>query len=406
MERNYTSIRLEITSKCNLNCKYCHNSLYNNSEDDMSTEEIIKLVKKLNERNKIKKILLTGGEPLLNRDVCKIISTFTSMGIKLDMVTNGTLITEKYLKELEKAGLKRIRLSIDSIDDSVDTRDKANISRLWQIAKLITEKSNIELAIHTVCSPANVDNLYDVYKKLLEVKAARWRVFDIGYQGNLLDNKKRFDFADYYQKMILSTKKILNDYLKNGYYDRLDIEINNVFKTSFLYLDAEKNSVDISKVYADNLLLSPCEYVADHQLTVRSNGCASLCQYFRNSIYEFKKNNMDIDKSFFNKNHPIENELIKKDLNYCPDCKYFLVCNGGCRSKALYLTNDIKEPDPTSCCLHKLIDEELMPILPENVRKWYNNFILNDKKIPKYNSEKLTQLLLNKGFNHEYEYRI
>lgn len=94
MKRNYTSIRLEITSKCNLNCEYCHNSLYNNSKDDMNTEDIINLVKNLDKRHKIKKVLLTGGEPLLNKDVCQIISTFTDMGIKLDMVTNGTLITE------------------------------------------------------------------------------------------------------------------------------------------------------------------------------------------------------------------------------------------------------------------------------------------------------------------------
>lgn len=75
------------------------------------------------------------------------------------------------------------------------------------------------------------------------------------------------------------------------------------------------------------------------------------------------------------------NQLIKKDLNYCPECKYFLVCNGGCRSKALYSTNNIKEPDPTSCCLHKLIEKELIPILPYNVQKWYNSFLLNNKKI-------------------------
>ena len=84
------------------------------------------------------------------------------------------------------------------------------------------------------------------------------------------------------------------------------------------------------------------------------------------------------------------NQLIKKDLNYCPECKYFLVCNGGCRSKALYSTNNIKEPDPTSCCLHKLIEKELIPILPYNVQKWYNSFLLNINN--------LSKLLLDKGF--------
>lgn len=400
MERKYTSIRLEITSKCNLNCQYCHNALFNNSQDDMTTDEIIQLVKSLDKKHKIKKVLLTGGEPLLNKDICEIISEFTNMGIKLDMVTNGTLLTKDYLKRLEKAGLKRIRLSIDSVDDTINTRDKASTKKLWETAELITSNSNIELAIHTVCSPANVDYLYDVYKKLLSVKAARWRVFDIGYQGNLLNNKEYFDFSDYYNRLIKSTKIMLNDYLKNEYYKILDIEINNVFKTSFLTLDPNK-SIDIKTIYENNMKTSPCEYVADHQLTVRSNGDASLCQYFRNPIYEFKKNNFDVEKSFVRKNHPIENKLIKQDLKYCPNCKYFLVCNGGCRSKALYLTNDIKEPDPTSCCLHKLIDEELMPILPKNVQKWYRKFILSEKQEPKYSTKSLNNILNRKGFKNE-----
>lgn len=401
MKRNYTSIRLEITSKCNLNCEYCHNSSFNNSKNDMTTQEIIDLVKKLDEKNKIKKILLTGGEPLMNKDICLLISTFTDMGIKLDMVTNGTLITKELLKKLEEAGLKRIRLSIDSVNDSIKTRDKANPYKLWKTAKLITDNSNIELAIHTVCSPANVEQLYEVYKKLFEVKASRWRVFDIGYQGNLINNKNHFDFSDYYQKMIISTKKILKDYLENKHYDSLDIEINNVFKTSFLFLNPDNKKVDIEKVYNESLKQSPCEYVTNHQMTIRSNGSSTLCQYFRNPIYEFKKNNIDIEKSFSNKQHSIEDEMLKKDLNYCPNCKYFLVCNGGCRSKALYLTQSIKEPDPTSCCLQKLIDKEIIPMLPKNVQDWYNSFILVSKKSPKYDSKKLYDLLTNMGYKSE-----
>ena len=401
MERNYTSIRLEITSKCNLNCQYCHNALYNNSKDDMTSDDIIKLVKNLDKKNKIKKVLLTGGEPLLNKDICKIIEEFTKMNIKLDMVTNGTLLTEEYLKRLEKAGLKRIRLSIDSVDDKCNTRDKANIANLWKKAEMITTKSNIELAIHTVCSPSNVNDLYEVYKKLLTVKAARWRVFDIGYQGNMIDNKEMFDFSDYYSRLINSTKKVLKDYLKNNYKEILDIEINNVFKTSFLSLEPDKVEIDIEDIYNKNLEVSPCEYVADHQLTIRSNGSANLCQYFRNPIYEFKKNNYDVEKSFKERQHPVENEIKKKELKYCPNCKYFLVCNGGCRSKALYLTENILEADPTSCCLHKLIDEELMPVLPDNVQKWYKKFILEDKKEPKYTAKDLSLLLNNKGFKND-----
>ena len=60
MNREYTSIRLEITSKCNLNCAYCHNAEFNNKIQDMSTDEIITLITNMKKRYKINKVLLTG----------------------------------------------------------------------------------------------------------------------------------------------------------------------------------------------------------------------------------------------------------------------------------------------------------------------------------------------------------
>ena len=53
MNNNYTSIRLEITSKCNLNCAYCHNAKFLNSKDDMTNEEIKKVISEIKKKNNI-----------------------------------------------------------------------------------------------------------------------------------------------------------------------------------------------------------------------------------------------------------------------------------------------------------------------------------------------------------------
>ena len=55
--RKYSSIRLEVTSHCNLQCEYCHNSEYSNRNDDMSTEEILKLIRNLKQQYPINKII-------------------------------------------------------------------------------------------------------------------------------------------------------------------------------------------------------------------------------------------------------------------------------------------------------------------------------------------------------------
>lgn len=398
MKKNYSSIRLEITSHCNLMCEYCHNSKYSNRNDDMTTEEIMKLICNLKKQYPINKILLTGGEPLVNKDICKIISFITSLGIKADMVTNGTLLTPKLVNELETAGLKRIRLSIDEIGYDSKLRDMTNPNELWKKAEMISKESKIEVCIHTVCSPSNVNSLFDVYLKTLEVGAKRWRVFDLGYQGGITENKEKFSFDLYYDSLIKSTKSILSHYLNNDLKNVLDIEINNIFRTMMLNMKYEDASNDIKNALAVRAKLSPCDYVADHQLSVRSNGVATLCQYFHNDIFNFKEYNFNIENAIMHEKNVIENELLMSNLEYCSKCKYCLICNSGCRSRAQFLTDDITDADPGACYIFPRVHNEIIPLLPDETRKVYNSFVNHDGLIPKYSDAELKKFLHNKGY--------
>lgn len=396
--KGYTSIRLEITSHCNLKCDYCHNSEYSNREDDMNTENIIRLITSIKEKYAINKILLTGGEPLVQRDLCRIIKHITSLGIKADLVTNGTMLTEEKIEQLENAGLNRIRISIDELGEDSILRSTENPNELWNIARNVVNESNIELCIHTVCSPSNVKNLFEVYKKVLEVGAVRWRVFDIGYQGGAIKGNKSFDFISYYSDLIYSTKRILEDYLSNNLKEVLDIEINNIFRTILLNAKYdESHPIDIVSNIQKRLLSSPCDYVADHQLSIRSNGKATLCQYFHNTIFNFSENDFNVEKSIEKQYEVIENKLIMKDLEYCPKCKYCLLCNSGCRARVQYLTGNIKDADPVACYLYPMIQTELIPLLPIEVQKAYTSFINLNGLEPKYSEGKLRGFLEDKG---------
>lgn len=398
MKRNYSSIRLEVTSHCNLKCEYCHNSEYSNRKDDMTAEEIMQLIKDLKEYYPINKILLTGGEPLINPKICEIIKLITDLGIKPDMVTNGTLITEELVKKLEDSGLKRIRISIDEISEESKLRSTANPNKIWENARMIKEKSDIEVCIHTVCSPDNVDGLFDVYLKTLEVGARRWRVFDLGYQGGITENKSKFSFDSYYDKFIESTKKILTHYIENNLQDVLDIEINNIFRTIMLSMTEENVITDIEKAFSERTKLSPCDYVVNHQLSIRSNGVATLCQYFHNTIFDFKVNNFNVEDAVLNKNAIKENELLMEELEYCSKCKYCLVCNSGCRSRALFMTGDITDADPGACYLSQRVHKEIMPLLPKGTQKVYNSCIKEDGLNPKYTAADLKKFLQKKGY--------
>ena len=394
----YSSLRLEVTSHCPLNCTYCHNREYTNRNDDMTTEEILKLIQGMKEKYPIKKILLTGGEPLVQKDICQIIKQITNWDIKADMVSSGIMLNEDFIKMLEEAGLKRIRISIDEVGNQSDLRTSTNPNKLWKIAEMVKTISNIEVCIHTVCSPLNVDKLFEVYQKVLQIGAKRWRVFDLGYQGGITENKSKFNFDTYYDALIDSTKKILTDYSQNNLQSDLDIEINNIFKTQLLNVKFEERKINIKSALDSRLVSSPCDYVTNHQVTIRSYGVATLCQYFHNNIFDFKAHNFNVEESIKDKSEVIENELVMKDLDHCSRCMYCIVCNSGCRSRAKFLTGDVKDADPSSCYIVQRVHKEIMPLLPEDTQKVYNSFINPNGLLPKYSKKDLLYFLKERGY--------
>lgn len=113
--RNIDYLRISLTDSCNLKCKYCNPQDNQHCfEKNMSQQQIINLVKLFSQIG-IKKIRLTGGEPLLRKDLIGIVKGIKDIdGIdEITMTSNGLLLPEK-LEDLKKAGLDRINLSLDT----------------------------------------------------------------------------------------------------------------------------------------------------------------------------------------------------------------------------------------------------------------------------------------------------
>lgn len=112
------SLRLSVTSKCNLACGYCHKEGHT-AEDEMSLEEIRRIVDHY-AASGISRVKLTGGEPMLREDILDIIQTIKSVvGItEVSMVTNGYLLEERAAK-LKAAGLDRVNIGCDSLHETV-----------------------------------------------------------------------------------------------------------------------------------------------------------------------------------------------------------------------------------------------------------------------------------------------
>lgn len=114
-ERPILSLRISITNRCNVNCLYCHHDGMLSTTNEMTSDEIYKICKIAKDIG-VRKIRLSGGEPLLRNDIVEIISKIASLEFNdISITTNGTLL-EKYAHKLKKAGLDRVNVSLDSLN--------------------------------------------------------------------------------------------------------------------------------------------------------------------------------------------------------------------------------------------------------------------------------------------------
>ncbi|MBT5836082.1 MAG: GTP 3',8-cyclase MoaA [Hellea sp.] len=125
--REATYLRLSVTDRCDLRCTYCmaENMTFLPRKDLLSLEELGTLCESFIKRG-IKKIRITGGEPLVRRDLMSFIHKLSKHRIsgKLDeitLTTNGTLLS-RYAKELKLNGVERINISLDTLDPIVFTK--------------------------------------------------------------------------------------------------------------------------------------------------------------------------------------------------------------------------------------------------------------------------------------------
>ncbi|MEM3722400.1 MAG: GTP 3',8-cyclase MoaA, partial [Candidatus Bathyarchaeia archaeon] len=113
------NLRMVLTRPCNLHCSFCHaegEDKYAENLGEMTAEEIVRIAK-IAVSLGVSKIKLTGGEPLMRKDITQIVRGIASLtGLEeLSMTTNGTLL-EPLAKELKANGLKRVNINLPTID--------------------------------------------------------------------------------------------------------------------------------------------------------------------------------------------------------------------------------------------------------------------------------------------------
>ncbi|MDR1607665.1 MAG: radical SAM protein, partial [Deltaproteobacteria bacterium] len=104
----------ETTVACNLACRHCRaEAVPNPLPGELNWSESANLLKNLAKWSPPPMVILSGGEPLMRADILDLAALGTSLGLRMLLSTNGSLITSELAKKIKAAGVARLSLSLD-----------------------------------------------------------------------------------------------------------------------------------------------------------------------------------------------------------------------------------------------------------------------------------------------------
>ncbi len=153
--RKIEYLRISLTDRCNLRCRYCTPEggiQSSGNEEKLTTEEILRISELLASLG-IRRIRLTGGEPLIRKDTEEIVGRLKSIpGLSaVSMTTNGSLLSGR-VEALKKAGLDSINISLDTLNP-LTFRQMTGSDRLFDVLEGIREVKDAGVPFKINCVP-------------------------------------------------------------------------------------------------------------------------------------------------------------------------------------------------------------------------------------------------------------
>lgn len=170
LNRPLRDLRISLTDRCNMRCRYCmpkehfDNHQFLDKLEILTYEELSLIVESLIPLG-LTKVRLTGGEPLLRRDVCSFIEMLPK-NLDIAMTTNGILL-EKYAEDLAKSGLNRVTVSLDALDKETfqamgDTKEKPEtVLRGIEAARMAGLKVKVNTVIRAGYNEHSIEKIAD-----------------------------------------------------------------------------------------------------------------------------------------------------------------------------------------------------------------------------------------------------
>jgi len=335
------TVYVEITHRCNYSCKHCYANCPSNSE--MSFEKIKKLAKILKKQG-FKKVLLTGGEPLLVKHISDTIDLL-SRDFKVILITNGTLIQDV---KIDYKKLSGVYISYDGPTEKEYKllRGKEGLNKVHENIRFL-RKQKIPVAIGIILTKYNINKIDELLKQARALDVEKINLTLVQPFGRALKNPELILDPYEYSKILPKLSKIKDAHFESVLCFPKELKNNSktikelpIFDKYLSGCAAGKKFIYITPV-GD---VMPCGYITGDKKLLKHSG----------NIF-----NLDLKKIYktplfhFFMNRSWENVQGK-----CKICDYSIVCKGGCPFRTYYLKGSLNKPDPW--CLNDPITKNYM----------------------------------------------
>ncbi len=293
-------LQLHITGNCNLNCLHCY--LGEKENVDMELKAAKKVIEEFGEIGW--KLLLTGGEPLLNKNFWEILDFASQFPIRIELLTNGTLITKEIATRLE-GKVHVVQISLDGLEAGHDMlRGKGCFKMATRGIKNAVRYMPVSVA--TIIHAGNLGEFEKLGKFLEGLGVSEWSLDIPTPTGNMAENLALLPEMD---------------------------EAVRIYKRYGFTSGVHQGDEDLS--------------CGSHICSINVHGDVTKCGFFSTPVGNIRSSTlMDCWRRITRDYIPKLEELE------CRECKYLLECRGGCRYRASLDTGFLGN-DPFLCRIYE-----------------------------------------------------
>lgn len=308
----------EITLACCFSCNYCGSKAGHARDNELSTDECIDIARQLADIG-CSRVSLIGGEVFMRSDWQKIVRALTARKVKVSIITNGFLFSEKLISDIKACNVESVAVSVDGPEEIHDRyRQKGSFKRAMRAIDILSE-NDIPVSVISTLHSNNVRCLEEMYEILKDKGIFAWQLQACSPMGNASDNEfsTNIDFRaviDFVERHLHNSYFAVGVADNIGYYTESEGNIRGNTSGKAVYLGCRAGLTNIGIDSIGNV--KGCESLYDDAF-IEGNLRAK-------TLYEIWN-----DPEAFSYNRQFKlNDLTGK----CRECAYGSRCAGGCRS--------------------------------------------------------------------------